>query len=240
MTTLEGGIALVTGAAGGVGSAIAKKLLASGMTVCISDQTVECLQGLLDEPAHQGRVECYPVDLSEEANVYRFCDCIRRRHPVLHVLVHSAGTIALGPVEQGRLEDLDMQYRVNIRAAYQVTQELLPLMMESAGQVVFINSSAGVTARAGVAQYAATKHALKAIADSLRAEVNPTGIRVLSVFPGRTATRMQQAVYAHEGRPYSPAVLLQPDDIASIVVHALELPRTAEVTEIHIRPMKKS
>jgi NADP-dependent 3-hydroxy acid dehydrogenase YdfG len=105
---------------------------------------------------------------------------------------------------------------------------------------VFINSSAGLGAKAGVGQYAASKHALKAIADSLRAEVNALGLRVLSVFPGRTASPMQAAVHALEGKAYHPESLLQPQDVAAVVLNALSLPRSAEVTDISIRPLVKS
>jgi NADP-dependent 3-hydroxy acid dehydrogenase YdfG len=85
-----------------------------------------------------------------------------------------------------------------------------------------------------------TKHALRAIADSLRGEVNPDGVRVLSVYLGRTASEMQERIHQMEGRPYRPELLLQPQDVASVILNALSLPRTAEVTDIHIRPMLKT
>jgi NADP-dependent 3-hydroxy acid dehydrogenase YdfG len=91
-----------------------------------------------------------------------------------------------------------------------------------------------------VGQYAASKHALKAIADSLRDEVNTEGIRVLSVYPGRTASPLQAAVHQMEGRTYHPERLMQPEDVALAVINALGLPRSAEVTDIHIRPMAKA
>jgi NADP-dependent 3-hydroxy acid dehydrogenase YdfG len=90
-----------------------------------------------------------------------------------------------------------------------------------------------------VAQYAATKHALRAFTNSLRQEVNADSVRVLSVFLGRTATPMQQAIHAQEGKPYHSERLIQPEDVAAVVVNALSLPRTAEVTEIHMRPFLK-
>jgi NADP-dependent 3-hydroxy acid dehydrogenase YdfG len=114
------------------------------------------------------------------------------------------------------------------------------MLKRSRGQVVFINSTAGLNAkRADAAQYCATQHAVKAIADSLREEVNPDGIRVLSVHPGRTATPRQEKLYRAEGRPYRPELLVQPEDVASVVLHCLLLPRRAEVTDITIRPMVK-
>jgi NADP-dependent 3-hydroxy acid dehydrogenase YdfG len=98
----------------------------------------------------------------------------------------------------------------------------------------------GLNAVAHIGQYAATKHALRAVADSLRAEVNPAGVRVLSVFLGRTATPMQATVHQMEGRAYRPELLIQPQDVATLVLNTLSLPRTAEVTDIHLRPMIKS
>jgi NADP-dependent 3-hydroxy acid dehydrogenase YdfG len=146
----------------------------------------------------------------------------------------------MGSISQTSVEELDALYRTNVRGPYALTQALLPMLVARRGQIVFINSSVGLAARAGVGAYAASKHALKAIADSLRAEVNPLGVRVISVYPGRTATPQQEKIYEQEGRPYQPDLLLQPEDIAKTVLNALTIPRTAEVTDIHIRPMQKS
>jgi NADP-dependent 3-hydroxy acid dehydrogenase YdfG len=157
----------------------------------------------------------------------------------LDILAHSAGGITLGPVETAPVADLDGQYRTNVRAPYVLTQMLLPMLRSCQGQIVFINSSVGLNARAGVGQYAATKHALRAVADSLREEVNAAGVRVLSVFLGRTASPMQVAIHAAEGKAYHPERLLQPQDVAAVVLNALNLPRTAEVTDISIRPLMK-
>jgi NAD(P)-dependent dehydrogenase (short-subunit alcohol dehydrogenase family) len=153
------------------------------------------------------------------------------------VLVHSAGVIAPGPMERVSPADFEQQYRTNLRAPYFLTQALLPMLREARGQVVFINSSAGVVAKPDVGPYAATKHALKAVADGLRAEVNQAGIRVLTIYAGRTATPMQAALHERQGQAYAPERLLQPEDVAATVMAALGLPRTAEVTDISIRPM---
>jgi NADP-dependent 3-hydroxy acid dehydrogenase YdfG len=78
------------------------------------------------------------------------------------------------------------------------------------------------------------------IADSFRSEVNADGIRVLSVYPGRTATSRQKSLYEKKGNEYRPELLLQPEDIASVVINSLTLPRSAEVTDISVRPLLKS
>ena len=158
----------------------------------------------------------------------------------LDLLILSIGVFVSGPVAATSVEDLDSAYRTNVRAPYLLTQTLLPALEKASGQVVFVNSSVGVRARGGIGAYAASKHALKAIADSLRDEVDPLGVRVLSVYPGRTATPMQKEIFAREGRPWTPEHLLQPEDVARAVLDAIALPRTAEVSDLHLRPMHRT
>jgi NAD(P)-dependent dehydrogenase (short-subunit alcohol dehydrogenase family) len=137
------------------------------------------------------------------------------------------------------MKEFDRQFAINVRAAYAVSQGLLPMLKSSQGEIVFLNSSAGLSGRAGSSQYAATKHALRGLADSLREEVNGEGVRVLSVYLGRTATPMQAAVHRSEERAYEPERLIRPEDVASMVVSALRLPRSVEVTDMTLRPMWK-
>jgi len=96
-----------------------------------------------------------------------------------------------------------------------------------------------MSSRANLAHYTAAKYALKAIADSLREEVNGDGIRVLSIYPGRTATPMQADIHRLEGETYQPDRLMQAEDVAQTVIDALSVPRSAEVTDVIIRPMQK-
>jgi NADP-dependent 3-hydroxy acid dehydrogenase YdfG len=233
-------IAVVTGASSGVGRAIALALAAEGATLCLVGRHEKTLAAVAEKAqAAAPRVLCYQADLTLDRDIQELAAQLQSHFGHLDVLIHSAGVIALGSLEAGPVEDLDWQYGINVRAPYTLTQALLPLLRTRRGQIVFLNSSVGLNARANVGQYAATKHALKAIADSLRAEVNPAGVRVLSVFLGRTATPMQATVHQMEGRAYHPEHLIQPEDVALVVVNALSLPRTAEVTDIHIRPMVK-
>jgi NADP-dependent 3-hydroxy acid dehydrogenase YdfG len=138
------------------------------------------------------------------------------------------------------VEDFDLQYRTNLRAPYLLSQQLLPMLRQGLGQIVFLNSSVAVNSKSHVAQYAATKQGLKAVADSLRDELNDSSIRVLTVFAGRTATPMQESIHQNLSKTYHPESLLQPEDIAEIVTAAIALPRTAEVTEISIRPLRRA
>jgi short-subunit dehydrogenase len=179
------------------------------------------------------------MDLAREDQTQDLADALLAQGGTVDVLVHSAGTWSYGDFLTASVRELDRMYAVNVRAPYLLTQALLPALRERKGQIVFINSTAGLTARAGVAQYAATKHALKAIADSLRDEVNADEVRVVSVYPGRTATPLQEQVFAAEGKPYAPERLMQPADVASVVLQAITLPRTAEVTDVTVRQALK-
>ena len=158
----------------------------------------------------------------------------------LGVLVHSAGAYARGPVATLDAAAWRAMDSVNLHGPLLLTSACLNQLRAARGQVVFINSSAALQpAGAGMSAYAAGKAALRAAADALRAEVNADGVRVLSVFPGRTDTPMQAAILADEGRRAAPGTLLAPDDVAAMVLAALALPDTAEVTELVMRPMRK-
>ena len=233
-------MAVVTGASSGVGRAIALALARQGAEVCAIGRNSNALAETVAAARRFSPATAFPIDLTVEKNFEPLLRYLGEKAGKLDILVHSAGVIHQDPMEQARIEDLDLQYATNVRAPYLLTKRLLPFLARARGQIVFINSSVGLAVRRPeVGQYAATKHALKAIADSLREEVNPKGIRVLTLYLGRTATPMQQALFQQEGSDYHPETLLQPEDVASIVVHALTLPRTAEVTEISIRPMTK-
>lgn len=241
MSTLENQVAVVTGASSGIGKAIALGLAAQGASLCLVGRRLETLQSVAD--AAKGKASqhyCYQADLAVDREVDELIADIKRDIQSVDILVHGAGVIWLGPLEAATADQLDGHYKTNLRAPYVLTQGLLPALKSRQGQVLFVNSSAGLTAKANAGQYAASKHALKAVADSLREEVNPAGVRVLSLFLGRTASPMQAAVYAVEGKAYHPELLMQPEDVAAMAIHALTLPRSIEVTEISMRPLLKS
>jgi NADP-dependent 3-hydroxy acid dehydrogenase YdfG len=235
---VEGKNCVVTGASSGIGRQIALELASSGATVCAIARGREGLEETA-KAGDPGRFALFPADLTSDADMARVTRELGARPGALDVLVHSAGTTSLGDLATAAVEDLDRQYAANLRAPFLFTQGLLPALRESQGQIVFINSTAGLTARANAGQFAATQHALKAIADSLREEVNADGIRVLSVYPGRTATPRQERIHALEGKAYFSERLMQPSDVASMVVTAIALPRSAEVTDLRIRPARK-
>jgi len=237
----EGRIAIVTGGGTGVGAAIALALASQGAALHLIGRRPQPLEAIASKARKMGVAAAFHcAELSVPAGQIELMQRLEQNIPQLDLLIQSAAAHSIGTIEQGNPAELDILYQTNVRAPYLLTQTLLSRLKARQGQIVFINSSSGIAATPMSAQYGATKHALKAIADSLRGEVNQYGVRVLSVYLGRTATEMQKSIHIKEDKPYRPELLLQPADVASVVVNALLLPRTAEVTDVHIRPMIKS
>ena len=182
----------------------------------------------------------YPCDMTDDAQLKDLASRIRADFSRIDILVHSSGIIKLGTTETSPVTDFDSQYAANVRGPYILTQLLLPLLREASGQIVVVNSSiTRAFNTAGRGSYAATQHAIHAMTNALRDEVNEFGVRVTSIFPGTTATQRQLDLHAISGRRYDPDRMLQPEDVAEAVLFALTMGRTAEVTDLYLRPMLK-
>jgi len=239
--SLEDRTAVITGGGAGVGAAVAVALAEEGADVYLIGRRLNKVELVAAKARELGvNAVVQSVDISTSSGQLEVVERVKADLRHLDILVLNAAMYAAAPIEDAQLSDFDKLYQTNVRAPYALMQALSPMLKARQGQVVFINSSSGITAKAMTAQYDSSKHALKAIADSFRAEINPFGVRVLSVYLGRTASDMQERIYQMEGKPYRPELLLQPEDVASVIINALCLPRTAEVTDISIRPMIKS
>jgi NADP-dependent 3-hydroxy acid dehydrogenase YdfG len=238
---LDDQIAIVTGASGGIGSAISLCLATQGANVCLIGRDEQRLKTTADlcEP-FQRRIETFTCDVSRSEDIHLLCSRVKQQFGRADILVHCAGAIAHTKLEDAPPEVLDQLLLTNVRGPMLLTQGFLPLLKRPRGQIVFINSSAVLSIAPGRGYYTATQHALRAFADTLRQEVNADEVRVLSVYPGRTATPRTERLHEKEGISYQPDVLLQPKAIAAIVLSALALDWTAEVTDITIRSMKKT
>lgn len=220
---------LVTGAGSGIGQALADVLHGRG------DQLV--LLARSDERASDlgQRYAGADVRVADLVEVGRLADTVAEiAH--LDAVVHSAGVIELGPVADLSHQHLTHQLAVNLVAPAELTRALLPALRAARGTVVFVNSSAGLVANAQWGAYAASKFGLKAIADALREEEAPHGVRVTTIYPGRTATPMQAKVHEQEGKTYDPAHWASPESAAATIIHVLDLPRDATIPDVRFRP----
>jgi NADP-dependent 3-hydroxy acid dehydrogenase YdfG len=221
-------LALVTGASRGIGAAVARAL-APGHDLLLGGRDPAALQELAAElPGSRP----WPVELTDEVAVAEAVGGIER----LDVLVHSAGVGLLGAVEETTADTWRRQFEINVVAVAELTRLLLPALRAAQGRVVLLNSGAGLTARPGWGSYAASKFALRAFADALRAEETPNGVRVTSIHPGRVDTDMQRGVVKHEGGEYHAEDYLRPESVAGAVLFAVSAPEDAALTELVLRP----
>lgn len=228
------GTYLITGATGAIGGAVAEILHEAGHHVIVTGRDA----GRLDATARRiagstggERVRSLVLDLADPRRIE--ASLHEAELPPLDGVVHSAGDIALGTVADLRPDDWIGQLVVNTAAPAELTRLLLPSVRAARGHVVFVNSGSGLRARPEWSAYAASKHALRALADSLRAE--EPDIRVTSVFPGRTASEMQRRTREFEGEEYDPDAYMSAGTVARVIVNALETPRDATVTDVSVR-----
>ena len=211
-----------------------------GVDVFLAGRSLEKLDAVHQEISDcGGKSKRAELDLKGSSSIARFSDELHEQIAQLDVLVHCAGLFDRGRIAESSISTLDKLYETNVRGVCDLTKSLLPLLKNASGDIVFINSSIVNSNAPDAGHYAATKHALLGFANALRAEVNEDGVRVLTVYPGRTATPGQEAIFEAEGRDYRPDLLLQPSDIAEMLIACLNLPDTAEVVDLHIRPHRK-
>lgn len=224
--------AVITGATSGIGMAISLRLIKEGVFCYLVGRNFDLIESKLKDDGSNCRF--VRADISKDSGLKALEKQIDKDE--INYLIHCAGLISLGEHEKSNVENLDAQYAVNLRAPFYITKMLLGKIKAKRGDIVFINSTAGLDAWETVGQYAATKHALRAMTDSLRKEVSKDKIRVTSLFLGSVDTPMQQNVQKQYGNEnYEASKYMKPDDIAETVAFILKLPNEMAVTDMTIR-----
>ena len=216
---------MITGAGGGLGAAIADALAPTHDLFLAGRPSPR-----LDALAERLGAPTWPLDLTDPDSIESAAEVLTD----LDVLVHNAGVAYPGRVAESSAEEWRATFEVNVVGAVGLTLALLPALRSARGQVVFVNSGSGLNASPGLASYSASKFALRAFANSLRAD-EPT-LRVTSVHPGRIDTDMQRDLVAYEERDYDASQFLSPQTVAAVVAQAVAAPPDAHVHEIVVRP----
>jgi NADP-dependent 3-hydroxy acid dehydrogenase YdfG len=243
--SLQGRVALVTGASSGIGEATARALVAAGARVGLVARREDRLAALVEELGSEQAL-ALPADIADEQQAR---DAVTRAHAELgglHVLVNNAGVMLLGPIEGADTEHWRRMVDVNLLGLLYCTHAALPLMREGGGgHVVNVSSTAGRTASAGSGVYNLTKWGVVAFSEALRQEALHANIRVTAIEPGFVETELQ-------GHNEHPAVVegvdkmrsqigkvLEADDIAAAVLYAVTQPEHVSVNEMLIRPSRQ-
>jgi NAD(P)-dependent dehydrogenase (short-subunit alcohol dehydrogenase family) len=214
MGQLDGKLAVITGAARGIGLAVARRFLAEGASVVITDirekELQEAAAGL------EGDVTAVAADITDVADIDRLYAPIRERGRTIDVLVANAGIDYSAPVDQVTEEGFDLLVNVNFRGTFFTLQRALPIFSPS-GSVIFMGSVSAAGGYPEIGVYSGTKAALRALTRSLVAELGDRGIRVNTLSPGPIETEMlQQYPGGVENLPHVPLGRLgRPEEIAS-------------------------
>jgi NAD(P)-dependent dehydrogenase (short-subunit alcohol dehydrogenase family) len=196
---LSGKTALVTGASSGIGRSAAVALAEAGARVALVARRTDRLDELAAKiEAGGGQALARPADVTDEADATRAVEDAVGHFGGLDILVNAAGMTQVGKVENGNLDDWRYVFELNFWASLYTSRAAIPALRAGGGDIVNISSTAGRRAvGATFGPYAASKFALTAFNESLRAEVTLAGIRVCIIEPGATATERREGARVH-------------------------------------------
>ncbi len=239
---LTGKTAVVTGASSGIGEATARLLVREKCNVVLAARREDRLNSLAAELG-EGALPV-PTDVTDPAACEDLISRAVGGFGSVDILVANAGLGLYGSIAQGKPEDWRRMFEVNVLGVLYTTRAAVRHMLDrGSGDVIFVSSLAGRRVpRADGTVYAATKHALTAVAEGLRMDVHTKGIRVIRVEPGLVRTEFPESSYPnareyYAQREYSP---LEAEDVAEAVIYAVEQPPRVSVNEILVRPTEQA
>src|SRR6476619_1091145 len=195
MTAIQGAAAAVTGAASGIGRALALELAARGCDLALADRDEAGLQAVAAEIAkdHQRKVTVHRLDVSERGEIAEFATAATSAHPGLNILVNNAGVALLGQFTEIDQAQMDWLMNINFWGVVHATRAFLPhLALEPEAHIVNLSSIFGIVAPPGQTAYAAAKFAVRGFSESLRHELQTakSPVRLSVVHPGGVATNI--------------------------------------------------
>ncbi|MGB1925710.1 MAG: SDR family oxidoreductase [Rubripirellula sp.] len=238
MSQLAGKIVAITGGGTGIGAGIAKGLAEAGCKVTIGGRRLEPLEAVSSSVQAKHAIRCQTVDVASAESISKFFQSIRSEVGEVDILVNSAGiNIQNRTMAEMAPEDWERVLSINATGAYRCMNEVLPAMRSRKdGLVVNISSVAGKRAiTLGGVVYCASKFAMTALGTAVSNEVRNEGVRITNVYPGEVNTPILDNRPTPVSQEHKEAIL-QPEDIASVIVSICGLPPRANVPEIVIKP----
>jgi short-subunit dehydrogenase len=256
--TFAGGTAVVTGAASGIGEALAVQLAARGSSLVLVDRDKDRLEDLAGRlrSAHPALpLVTHVADLSDDAQTDALAATLAAEHPETTLLVNNAGVALGGRLDQVSLEDFDWVMSVNFRSVVRLTHALVPVLTSHPGShLVNVSSVFGIFAPAGQAAYAASKFAVRGFTEAVRHELAEDGVGVTVVHPGGIKTRIAESARVGSGvsreeyeqgqRQFRKLLSIPPEVAAAKIIAAIEKRRprlligwSATVPDVLVRLM---
>lgn len=233
MNNLTEKTGLITGATSGIGLAISVLLVKQGVKLFLLGRNFDHLKTELKKIKVVNPPVFVELDISNPETTEVKINVLKEENSI-DFLIHSAGLISLNLIEEATIEDFNAQYHVNVRAAFQITKLLLPNIKKSKGTIIFLNSTAGLESWENLGIYASTKHALRALATSLRKEMQEFQIKVTSIYCGSVDTPMQEKVQSSRNNSYHSELFIDANQIAFIILNILELPPDITISDMTV------
>jgi len=242
---LSGKRVWITGASSGIGEATARLLAGEGAELVISARRAEKLDALAANLREHGtKVTVAPVDVSDRAAMEAVGEQLAELGGV-DILINNAGTMPISPIINGRVDEWDRMIDVNIKGVLYAINAVYSGMAERKnGHIVNISSIAARQTYQSAGVYGGTKHAVRAISDTLRKEAIRFNVRVTDIQPGSVATELPDSIghekirsAVKENMYGEDAPILQPEDIANGILYAISQPEYVDVSELLIRPV---
>jgi NADP-dependent 3-hydroxy acid dehydrogenase YdfG len=242
---IAGKVVVITGASSGLGEAAARLLSAEGASVVLGARRADRLQSLADELNHNGgKALAVATDVTDREQVKRLVDTAVQKFGRIDVMINNAGIMPRAPLERLTINDWDRTIDVNIKGVlYGIAAALPHMMQQKSGQMIFVSSVAGHKIGPDFAVYAATKHAVRALAEGFRQEVKPYNIRTTIISPGAVDTELPDSVtepdVAEKIRQYYSDIAIPAESFAQAVAFAMSQPDDVDVNEILFRPTRQ-
>jgi NADP-dependent 3-hydroxy acid dehydrogenase YdfG len=238
VSQLAGKIVAISGGGTGIGAGIARGLAEAGCKVTVGGRRLEPLEQLASSVSCEHPIGCHTLDVADPESVKAFFADVRDKVGDVDILVNSAGiNIQKRTMAEMSPEDWERVMSINASGAYRCMREVMPAMRaRKDGLVVNISSVAGKRAISlGGIVYCASKFAMTALGTAVSNEVRNEGVRITNVYPGEVNTPILENRPTPVSQEHKDAIL-QPEDIASVIVTICALPPRANVPEIVIKP----
>lgn len=232
---LKGQVAVVTGAARGIGEAISRQLASMGATIYLAARDKAALVQVQQKiRTDGGQAEIAELDLLDESSISNLAEVIKKKHSRCDILVNNAGIGITGkPLLDLSPAEWDQQMNTNLRGPYLMIRALAPLMIAAkSGHIINISSLAGHNPLPNGAAYSASKWGLNGLTYSVAEELRPHNVRVSVIAPGSVDTG-----FGH-GQPGNPRKI-QPSDVARVVSMLVSQAPQSFVSEVLLRPTQK-
>ncbi|MGB1307407.1 MAG: SDR family NAD(P)-dependent oxidoreductase [Oceanihabitans sp.] len=230
-------IALITGATSGIGKATALEFAKNNIALILCGRRQKRLDALQQELSKQTEVHTLNFDVSDKEATLKAIAMLPDNFKNIDILINNAGNAhGLDPIETGDLEDWDAMLDINVKGLLYVSKAVIPGMTSrKKGQIINIGSSAGKEVYPKGNVYCASKHAVLAITEGMRIDLNPYGIKVGAINPGLVETEFSKVRF--KGNPIADTVYkgykaLQPEDIAEIIYFAISRPAHVNIADL--------